>query len=243
MSVPIFYGRLDFNRLSRHVARLDSQAARSDFLLSLVESLCDNEHGVNPLADEILGEAVECREAETDRKRKERENRAKLSGGQPRTTMDNHGRGTLSGGIPDSISISIRSNTTNTEEKAVIHGTNPRFVQPDMVELIFEFESKGSTKAEAERFYNFYESNGWRVGKNKMKKWKAAAANWISTNKTRDQGKPDFMDELKKVNHDVRQRLGITSQNCVGTTQQVLCDPAHSPESGCFGSGSGDDYD
>lgn len=33
---------------------------------------------------------------------------------------------------------------------------------------------------EADKFFNFYESNGWRVGKNKMKNWKAAANNWIN---------------------------------------------------------------
>lgn len=27
-------------------------------------------------------------------------------------------------------------------------------------------------------FYEFYENNGWKVGKNKMKNWKAAASSW-----------------------------------------------------------------
>lgn len=30
----------------------------------------------------------------------------------------------------------------------------------------------------AEDFWNYYESNGWHVGKNKMKNWRAAAAQW-----------------------------------------------------------------
>ena len=33
---------------------------------------------------------------------------------------------------------------------------------------------------EADKFINFYESNGWKVGKNKMKNWKAAVNNWIN---------------------------------------------------------------
>jgi len=33
-------------------------------------------------------------------------------------------------------------------------------------------------------FFNFYESNGWRVGKNPMKNWKAALANWQTKNTT-----------------------------------------------------------
>jgi len=31
---------------------------------------------------------------------------------------------------------------------------------------------------EAQRFWDYYESNGWRVGRNPMKDWKAAVRNW-----------------------------------------------------------------
>ena len=31
-----------------------------------------------------------------------------------------------------------------------------------------------------EKFFNFYESKDWYVGKNKMKNWRAAANNWIA---------------------------------------------------------------
>jgi len=38
-------------------------------------------------------------------------------------------------------------------------------------------------KIEAEKFVNYYESNGWKVGKNPMKSWGAAANNWITNTK------------------------------------------------------------
>ena len=44
------------------------------------------------------------------------------------------------------------------------------------------FEKKGAEPIEAEKFWNHYESNGWRVGKNKMKKWRAAVAGWLARN-------------------------------------------------------------
>jgi hypothetical protein len=31
---------------------------------------------------------------------------------------------------------------------------------------------------EAQRFWDYYESNGWKVGRNPMKDWKAAVRNW-----------------------------------------------------------------
>lgn len=35
---------------------------------------------------------------------------------------------------------------------------------------------------DALRFFDFYQSKGWMVGKNKMKDWEAAARNWIRSN-------------------------------------------------------------
>jgi len=42
------------------------------------------------------------------------------------------------------------------------------------------FEEEKSTKVEAEKFYNYFKSNGWKVGgRAPMKDWQAAARNWI----------------------------------------------------------------
>lgn len=56
-----------------------------------------------------------------------------------------------------------------------------RFIKPTkdevyeyMVEKEFEF-----AKMESEKFINFFESKGWKVGKTPMKSWKSAVANWI----------------------------------------------------------------
>lgn len=39
-------------------------------------------------------------------------------------------------------------------------------------------------KSEAEKFYNYYASNGWRIGgKTPMKDWRAAARNWLLKSK------------------------------------------------------------
>lgn len=60
-----------------------------------------------------------------------------------------------------------------------------RFHPPDMDELKAYFAEKGGTDSQAERFRDFYESNGWKVGKNPMKSWKAAASCWIARDKER----------------------------------------------------------
>ena len=63
-----------------------------------------------------------------------------------------------------------------------------RFHPPDIAEVKAYFAEKGGTNAQAERFFAYYESNGWRVGKNPMKKWKAAASGWISRDRDQASG-------------------------------------------------------
>ena len=60
-----------------------------------------------------------------------------------------------------------------------------RFHPPDAVEVKAYFAEKGGSDEQAQRFMDFYTSNGWKVGKNQMKSWKAAASGWISRDKER----------------------------------------------------------
>ena len=46
------------------------------------------------------------------------------------------------------------------------------------IEEIREYCLNRNNKVDAEQFYDFYESNGWMVGKNRMKDWKAAVRTW-----------------------------------------------------------------
>lgn len=53
-------------------------------------------------------------------------------------------------------------------------------------------------KTEAQKFFNYYESNGWKVGKNPMKNWKAAANNWITNTNTYAKGTTNNQRKLTK---------------------------------------------
>ena len=59
-----------------------------------------------------------------------------------------------------------------------------RFTPPTDIETVAYFVGKGSTNVEAEKFWLFYDSKNWMVGKSKMKKWQSAASGWITRNKT-----------------------------------------------------------
>jgi hypothetical protein len=54
-----------------------------------------------------------------------------------------------------------------------------RFVVPELGDIVAYMCANGGSIAQAERFQSYYDSNGWRVGRNKMVNWKAAASGWI----------------------------------------------------------------
>ncbi|WP_059361911.1 phage replisome organizer N-terminal domain-containing protein [Veillonella tobetsuensis] len=61
-----------------------------------------------------------------------------------------------------------------------IPANNPkrkRFVKPT-VEEVRQYCIERNNCVNAEQFYDYYESNGWKVGKNSMKDWKAAVRTW-----------------------------------------------------------------
>ena len=62
---------------------------------------------------------------------------------------------------------------------------------PTLKEVIEYFILKNIAPMEAEKFFNYYESNGWLVGgKTKMKNWNAASRNWMLNAKNYNQEKP-----------------------------------------------------
>lgn len=61
-------------------------------------------------------------------------------------------------------------------------GKPKRFVKPTIEQLELYMEERGMNNV-ANRFYDHYESNGWKVGKNPMKDWKASVRTWETNHK------------------------------------------------------------
>jgi len=64
--------------------------------------------------------------------------------------------------------------------------TSTKFTPPSLSEIIAYLDNVDLAK----KFYCHYESNGWKVGKNSMKSWRAAADQWrareINQTKTKE---------------------------------------------------------
>lgn len=61
--------------------------------------------------------------------------------------------------------------------------TRVRFSPPSIEDVRDYCGEQGYTAVDPQRFVDYYASNGWMVGKNKMKDWKAAVRGWNSRDK------------------------------------------------------------
>ena len=79
--------------------------------------------------------------------------------------------------------VATATNIATVDKKPV-----KRFKKPDINE-IFNYCNERCNNVDAQKFYDFYESNGWKVGKNKMKCWKASIRTWEKSSINKPQGK------------------------------------------------------
>jgi hypothetical protein len=107
--------------------------------------------------------------------------------------------------VIDSQSLSTLSAHTEAEAEAeaVVIPSHPdtsarsRFVKPTLDE-ISAYCTERRNSVNPGLFFDHYESNGWRVGRNPMKDWKAAVRTWEKNQRGRPNGK-DARSRAKRV--------------------------------------------
>lgn len=82
--------------------------------------------------------------------------------------------------------------------KKEIYKEKNRFVKPT-IEEIKEYVFENSLNVDCEYFYDYYQSNGWTVGKNHMKDWKATARNWSRRNQKNVVTKKSDIEEWLEI--------------------------------------------
>lgn len=88
----------------------------------------------------------------------------------------------ISVGGSEKISLHIKGIHTNSfHNKEDNYEDKPskskKFIPPTLEE-VREYCKERNNRVDPERFIDHYESNGWKVGKNPMKDWKAAVRTW-----------------------------------------------------------------
>jgi len=124
----------------------------------------------------------------------------------------------------------IKTETIKEREDTIISSKKEkRFVKPTIQEIQAHILEKGYT-FDAEAFYAFYESNGWKVGKNQMKNWKAACTTWAKNrnNNNNNYGRETITDKIRRTveeanmfSEQLRSHIGEQTDVCDGDNTEV----------------------
>ena len=110
--------------------------------------------------------------------------------------------------IEKEIHSSAKSTTTKRK----------RFEKPTLSE-IKEYCIERNNNVDAQHFFDYYESNGWKVGKNSMKNWQAAVRTWEknsytnTTKQTKKTNTEQTLDAIYKVMNESEVEYGESGCN------------------------------
>lgn len=98
-----------------------------------------------------------------------------------------------------------------------------RFEKPSISD-IQQYCIERNNNVNAEQFFNYYESNGWKVGKNSMKDWKAAVRTWECNRYDQSvkskNSKADAMNVVKELMEEYEQSA-TDSESVIDVTDSV----------------------
>ena len=79
----------------------------------------------------------------------------------------------------------------NDKDNDSLSSTEPRLTAEERekkpsLEEVMSFSQEAGLNVDVQYFYNYYEANGWYIGKRPMKDWKAAVRSWESNGVDRE---------------------------------------------------------
>lgn len=115
------------------------------------------------------------------------------------------------------IELDTKANKSPTKAK--------RFVKPTLSE-IEQYCIERNNNINAEQFYDYYESNGWKVGKNSMKDWKAAVRTWErseyrNVKVSKKQQAIDVVNDLMQEFGGANEQSATDSESTIDVTASV----------------------
>jgi len=99
-----------------------------------------------------------------------------------------------------------KSNTTSINNNITYSNNKGRFKKPTVNEIA-DYCIERKNNIDAETFYDFYESKDWRVGKNKMKDWKASIRTWEKRQSNNNKGGMSKIHAHLQKNINVKEKL------------------------------------
>ena len=167
-------GRIPYNpqmlaTVTRHQIGTVERAINIFKDLGLIEILDNGAIYMMDIQNYIGESSSEGDRKRLQRKRVENEKKALESGQMSNKYLDKY---------PPEIEIEKEIDTDKEIEKErEDKKASSRFIPPTLEE-VSAFIAENNYRVNAEKFIDYYNANGWMVGKTKMKDWKAAVRNW-----------------------------------------------------------------
>lgn len=111
------------------------------------------------------------------------------------------------------VNDNVNVNDKESEEK------KPRFYPPTLEELK-KYIDDNKYNVDPERFIDYYTANGWTVGKNRMKDWKAAVRNWDRSQKSGGRMRQESTAKTKFSNFEQRSYDYTALESALGGTNE-----------------------
>jgi hypothetical protein len=99
--------------------------------------------------------------------------------------------------IKDANALPTQSDSNAIKESKVKENKRKVFIKPTIQDIKNEFPTFN-----AEHFFNYYESNGWMIGRNKMKDWRATVKNWMAKDYDKPTQQTSFKPKLATLDDD-----------------------------------------
>ena len=115
------------------------------------------------------------------------------------------------------LELDTKANKSPTKAK--------RFVKPTLSE-IKQYCIERNNNVDAQHFFDYYESNGWRVGKNSMKNWQAAVRTWERSEyrkpNSKKNSKEDAINVVRELMNEYADEQSTTdSESTIDVTASV----------------------
>lgn len=177
--------------------------------------MCSDEEYYLPDTKDSTG----CETAVAGRVRKHRERKKALQCNADVTQVKQLCNGEIEKELEIELEIELDTKANKSPTKA------KRFVKPTLSEIKQYCIERGN-KVDAQHFYDYYESNGWKVGKNSMKNWQAAVRTWEKNNynkpaKSNKQNAIDVVNKLMREYGGEDEQSTTDSESTIDVTASV----------------------
>ena len=171
--------------------------------------MCSDEEYYLPDTKDSTG----CETAVASRVRKYREKQKALQCNTDVTKVKH----LCNGEIEKELELDSSAKSTTTKRK--------RFEKPTLSE-IKAYCIERNNNVDAQHFFDYYESNGWKVGKNSMKDWKAAVRTWERSEyrkpNSKKNSKEDAINVVKELMNEYANEQFEDNNGAIDVTDSVV---------------------